>query len=234
MKYLLLASGTFAAFLWSLAIGLVPNLRPVDIGPVLDHTLGFRSKRVNAFAATHVRRGKSTLTLFQVLTEMIDIRSFSNLWYWIALAVMWSAVSHRVLGVPYDMVTRARKYGAQSEQDLADLVRINVNRMLFVVQSAGVWLLGFACFVLSVLATLGFLLGVEIAQSVFLLMFPLSLVSLINLYFANRISHQNLSGEALYRAMSICRICIQILGMIFIFITAMWGMFQNLNIGPLG
>lgn len=174
------------------------------------------------------------MTLFETLTEMIDMRSFSNLWYWIALAVMWSAVSHRVLGVPYDMVTRARKYGGQPAQDLADLVRINVNRMLFVVQSAGVWLLGFACFVLSVLGTLGFVLAVEIAQSVFLLMFPLSLVSLINLYFAKRISNNNLAGEDLYRAMGTCRICIQILGMIFIFVTAMWGMFQNLNIGPLG
>lgn len=174
------------------------------------------------------------MTLFQTLTEVIDFRSFSNLWYWIALAVMWSAVSHRVLGVPYDMVTRARKYGGQHAQDLADLVRINTNRMLFVVRSAGVWLLGFACFVLSILATLGFVLGVEIAQSVFLLMFPLSLVSMINLYFANWISNRNSAGEDLYKVMGTCRVFIQILGMIFIFVTAMWGMFQNLNLGPLG
>ncbi|CUH88385.1 hypothetical protein PH5382_02321 [Phaeobacter sp. CECT 5382] len=174
------------------------------------------------------------MTVFQTLSEMIDMRSFSNLWYWIALAVLWSTLSHRVLGVPFDMVHRARKHGGQSARDLADLVRININRLLFVVHSAGVWLLGFTCFILSVLATLGFVLQVEIAQSVFLLMFPLALVSLVNLYFAQNIAANEPTGEELYKAMTACRICIQLLGMVFIFATAMWGMYQNLNIGPLG
>ncbi len=46
--------------------------------------------------------------------------SFSNLWYWIALAVMWSSTSHWVLGVPYDMIQRARREGGQAEADLED------------------------------------------------------------------------------------------------------------------
>lgn len=173
------------------------------------------------------------MTVFQTLFEMIDLRSFSNLWYWIALAVLWSTVSHRVLGVPFDMVHRARKHGGQSAQDLADLVRININRLLFVVHVAGVWLLGLTCFVLAVLATLGFYLQVEFAQSVFLLMFPLALVSLVNLYFAQAIAAHEPVGEELYKVMATCRICIQLLGMVFIFVTAMWGMYQNLHFGPL-
>ena len=68
----------------------------------------------------------------ETIFELIDMRSFSNLWYWIALAIMWSTLSHRVLGVPFDMVQRARKYGGQSAQDLDDMVRINVNRLFFV------------------------------------------------------------------------------------------------------
>ncbi|OIQ45024.1 MAG: component of SufBCD complex [Roseobacter sp. MedPE-SW] len=174
------------------------------------------------------------MSLFETLSEMIDLRSFSNLWYWIALAVLWSTLSHRILGVPFDMVARARKYGGQPAQDLEDLVRINVNRMMFVVHSAGVWLLGLACFVLSVLATLGFALNVETAQAVFLLVFPLSLVVLINLKTAQKVIHQEARGEELYKAMTTCRLLIQLLGMLCIFVTALWGMFQNLNIGPLG
>ncbi len=174
------------------------------------------------------------MNLFETLSEMIDLRSFSNLWYWIALAVLWSTLSHRILGVPFDMVGRARKYGGQSAQDLEDLVRINVNRMTFVVNSAGAWLLGLTCFVLSVLATLGFILHVEIAQAVFLLVFPLALVVLLNLVTADKILRKQAQGEDLYRAMTTCRFLIQLLGMICIFVTALWGMYQNLHIGPLG
>ncbi|MCD9146870.1 component of SufBCD complex [Pseudophaeobacter flagellatus] len=174
------------------------------------------------------------MSLFETLSEMIDLRSFSNLWYWIALAIMWSTLSHRVLGVPFDMVQRARKYGGQSAQDLDDMVRINVNRLFFVVRSTGVWLLGLACFVLSGLATLGFLLKVETAQAIFLLVFPMSLVVLINLATAQKITQNDYREEALYRALSICRVCVQFLGMLCIFVTALWGMYQNLHIGPLG
>lgn len=181
-----------------------------------------------------MKRGICVLSLFQTLSEMIDLRSFSNLWYWIALAVMWSSLSHRIIGVPFDMVQRARKHDGQSARDLEDLVRINVNRILFVFQSAGVWLLGFACFVLSVLATLGFILEVEFAQAVFLLVFPLSLVGLINLYTAQKIFTSEANGEELYTALTFCRVMVQLLGMICIFVTAIWGMYQNLHLGPLG
>ena len=174
------------------------------------------------------------MNLFETLSEMIDLRSFSNLWYWIALAVLWSTLSHRILGVPFDMVGRARKYGGQQAQDLEDLVRINVNRMTFVVNSAGVWLLALVCFILSVLGTLGFALGVEFAQAVFLLVFPLALVMLINLVTADRILREQAQGEDLYKALTTCRFLVQLLGMVCIFVTALWGMYQNLHIGPLG
>lgn len=165
---------------------------------------------------------------------MIDLRSFSNLWYWIALAVMWSTASHWILGVPFDMVHRARKNGGQSAEDLEDLVRINVNRMLYVVQMAGLWILAIACFVLSSLATLGFGLGVEFAQAVFLLLFPMAAVGLVNLATARSIRLNEPQGDVLYRRLATCRFAIQIIGMISIFVTAMWGMYQNLRLGVFG
>lgn len=174
------------------------------------------------------------MDLFQTLTEMIDLRSFSNLWYWIALAVMWSTASHWILGVPFDMVHRARKNGGQSAEDLEDLVRINVNRMLYVVQMAGLWILAIACFVLSSLATLGFGLDVEFAQAVFLLLFPMATVGLVNLATARSIRMNEPQGDALYRRLATCRFAIQIIGMISIFVTAMWGMYQNLRLGVFG
>ena len=74
---------------------------------------------------------------YQVIFELIDMRSFSNLWYWIMLAVMWSSSSHWVLGVPFDLISRARRNGGEAQQDLESLVRINITRLLYIARTAG-------------------------------------------------------------------------------------------------
>jgi len=174
------------------------------------------------------------LDWYTSILELIDLRSFSNLWYWIALAVVWSSASHWVLGVPFDMVQRARRAGGQSETDLADITRVNVNRMLYIGRVSGLWILGFVCFALSALATLGFWYAVEFAQAVFLLGFPMSLVGLLNLSTARLIESEGSSGELLHKRLSRLRIYTQMIGMVAIFVTSLWGMYQNLAIGVLG
>jgi len=170
----------------------------------------------------------------ETIFELIDMRSFSNLWFWIALAVLWSTASHWVLGVPYDMVARARRNGGQAAQDLEDLVRINTNRLLYIGTVSGLWLLGFGCFVLTGLALLGFVYGLEFAQAVFLLGFPMSLVGLLNLSTARLIQDQEATGPDLWRRLGRHRTIVQAIGMVSIFVTALWGMYQNLSVGPFG
>lgn len=162
------------------------------------------------------------------------MRSFSNLWFWIALAVSWSTASHWVLGVPFDMVLRARRNGGQAETDVEDLTRINVNRLLYIGRVSGLWILGFACFFLSGLAVLGFVYRLEFAQAVFLLAFPMSMVGLLSLSTARLIESEGASGELLYKRLTRHRIYTQMIGTISIFITALWGMYQNMSIGVLG
>lgn len=166
--------------------------------------------------------------------EVIDMRSFSNLWYWIGLAVVWSTTSHWVLGVPYDMVLRARRKGGEAEVDLEDMVRINSNRILHIVQVSGLWLLAFICGSLTMLAMLGFLYSVEFAQALFLLAFPLSIVGMLSMLTAQRIRRDGDKGEALRRRLTRHRVATQFIGMLSVFVTAMWGMYQNLVVGPLG
>ncbi|WP_405049024.1 component of SufBCD complex [Roseobacter fucihabitans] len=162
------------------------------------------------------------------------MRSFSNLWFWIALAVMWSSASHWVLGVPYDMVLRARRNGGQIEQDLEDLVRINTNRLLYIANVSGLWMLALGCFLLTTLCVLGFVYRVEFAQALFLLGFPMSLVGLISLSTARLIQHEMSQGEQLRARLTRHRLYVQMTGVISIFVTALWGMYQNLSVGPLG
>ena len=170
------------------------------------------------------------LTVF----ELIDMRSFSNLWYWIGLAVMWSTVSHWVLGVPFDMVQRAKRQGGEAAEDLEAMVRICLNRMRYIERVAGLWVLGLGSAVLTTLFSLGFLYDVEVAQAIFLLGFPLAIVSIMSLATARRIQRNDAQGELLYRMISRHRFWTQVIGMISIFVTAVWGMGQNMAIGPLG
>jgi hypothetical protein len=169
------------------------------------------------------------LTLSDTLLQIIDMRSFSNLWFWIALAVMWATVSHWVLGVPNDMIIRARRNGGQAEIDLEDLVRINCNRLLYIGQVSGLWLLGFGCFLFTTLVILGFVYDVQLAQAVFLLGLPMSMVGLLNLSTARLIATEQPNGEDLRRRLSRQRTYTQVIGMISIFVTSLWGMYQNLR-----
>jgi len=171
---------------------------------------------------------------YSTVFELIDMRSFSNLWYWIALAVVWSTSSHWVIGVPYDLVQRAGQSGGQAEIDLEQLVRINCNRLIYIGHVSGLWLMALGCAVMSALAVLGFWYRVEFAQAVFLLIFPLSLVGVLSLMTAHRIVRDALTADPLRRRMRRHRIYTQMVGLLAIFVTAMWGMYQNMTIGALG
>jgi hypothetical protein len=164
----------------------------------------------------------------QTVFEVIDMRSFSNLWFWIALAVVWSSASHWVLGVPFDLIQRAAKSGAQAQTDVEDMVRINVNRLLHIGRVSGMWLLGFVCFILTALAVLGFWYGIEFGQAVFLIAFPMSILGALSLSTARLIEAEAPTGPALHKRLVRHRIWTQFLGMVSIFVTAMWGMYQNL------
>ncbi len=166
--------------------------------------------------------------------ELIDTRSFSNLWYWIALAVVWSSASHWVMGVPSDLVYRARRLGGQSMLDLQDIVRINATRMVYIAQTAGIVVLALLCFVLSMLGMLGWFYGIEFAQAVFLLAFPLSFVGGLSLWNAEQIMERGEAGQDLCRRLLLLRTFIQMIGAVSIFVTALWGMYQNISLGVLG
>ena len=158
-----------------------------------------------------------TKTIFDV----IDFRSFSNLWFWIVLAVAWSTASHWVLGVPFDMVLRARRHGGQALTDLEDLVRINVNRLLYVARMSGPWLAGFSAFLLTALVTMAVWYEVELAQALALLAVPMTLVSLLSLSTARRIEERGPQGEELCKVLQRHRIWTQAIGMVSIFVTGM-------------
>lgn len=170
---------------------------------------------------------------YSTVFEIIDMRSFSNLWYWIALAVAWSTVSHWVIGVPFDLIQKAARLGGEAQHDLEDLVRINCNRLLYVAGVSGLWILGIASALFTSLAIMAFWYGVEFAQAVFLLLFPITLAGLMSLNTAAVIRERGLTGEDLHKRLHRHRVQTQFLGMAAIFVTSLFGMYQNLSLGVL-
>jgi hypothetical protein len=161
---------------------------------------------------------------------MIDLRSFSNLWYWIVLAVIWSSASHWVLGVPYDLIARARRKGGVVQEDLETLVRINTSRMLYFSRERGVWLVGCVSFIATVLVLMGFVYDVEFAQAVLLLFVPLCILGYLSLRSALKVEAGEGQGDALHRRLFYHRLSVQVLGMIAIFVTSMYGMYVNAHL----
>lgn len=165
---------------------------------------------------------------YDTVFELIDMRSFSNLWYWLAVAVFWSTASHWILGIPYDLVQRAARQGGQAETDLEDLVRINLNRVFYVVDHSGPWLAAMVMALLSTLLIVGFWYDAEFAQAVFFLVFPMTLISILNVWTASLIRKNNAQGKQLRKHLQIHRLITQVTGMISIFVTGLYGMAQNM------
>lgn len=171
---------------------------------------------------------------YDTVFEVIDMRSFSNLWYWIAIAVLWSSVSHWVLGVPFDMVQRAKRGSPEAQADLHDAVRININRILYISEVSGVLLILFGSMALTALLITAFGYWIEFAQAVSLMIVPMTLVGLLSVRTARRIRARNIEGEELIRTLMRHRLFVQLIGFVSIFVTAMFGMWQNLNLGAYG
>ena len=165
--------------------------------------------------------------------EVIDMRSFSNLWYWIMLAVVWSSTSHWVLGVPHDMYLRARRHGGQAGADYETMLHINIRRLLYIARTSGMWAVMFVSFSLAVLGMLGFYYGIEIAQALFCFAAPMTIVGATSLRTAARIETSGATGATLYKIIWRHRFTTQGIGVVAIFVTGMYGMWQNLSVGVL-
>jgi hypothetical protein len=174
------------------------------------------------------------LGLYDSVFTLIDLRSFSNLWFWIVLAVTWSVASHYVLGVPFDMVLRARRQGGTAMADLEAMVELQLRRRAGILRSGGVWLVGLWTGLLTVVALLGFFYRIEFAQAVALLAVPLTLVMALSLRLSARLRAEQPRAEALTRRLTWHRLTIQVIGVLSILITALWGMWHNLALNVLG
>ena len=112
------------------------------------------------------------------ILSILDARSFSSPWFWLALLVVWTYSGRRVLGIPIDVLTQAtralrEKPGADSAEVFAllDWMSLNVPRWRIGPRAAAV-LTGLICFGISALTVLGFGYALEMAQALTLILLP--------------------------------------------------------------
>lgn len=169
------------------------------------------------------------MDLREALAQVIELTTFASVWYWLAVAVSWAAASNWLIGVPFDVLYRARKCAPQELADLEALVEIQVRRITMINDQAGVALTALLAFVLVMVGMIGFYYGLELAQGLFILGAPLSLVIAINMRLAHQLRAVPLAGRALVRRLFSVRFWTQVIATIAIFLTSMYGMYFNLQ-----
>ena len=82
------------------------------------------------------------------------------------------------------------------------------------------------------MALVAFYYRIEFAQAVFFLVFPMSIVGALSVRIARKVQAKGLVEDALIRQLLRHRFVTQLIGVVSIFLTAMYGMYVNLYTGP--
>ena len=167
------------------------------------------------------------MSLYKLMVNFIDLRSFSNLWYWIALFAIWTRAVRFGLGVPYYMVTAARRDGGQALQDLEGMARISTARMLAFSRGLGPWLVGLVSFAGTILGLLAFAYNSGFARALFCLFVPLCLLGYLSLRAAIRVEAGEDRGEALLALLTQHRLTVQFLAIVAVGATMLFGLYAN-------
>lgn len=127
----------------------------------------------------------------EAILALLDSRSFDSIWFWGLLMLVWAMAGRRVLGVPADVIARAR-HDPPGPQDnpaaleLLDWLSLTLPRWRLS-EREGAVLLGIGAFLLAALGVLGFGYGLEMAQALVLLAWPFALILILDLRLARRL-----------------------------------------------
>ncbi|WP_265500507.1 hypothetical protein [Paracoccus beibuensis] len=173
------------------------------------------------------------------LVGLLDSRSFMTIWYWLTLIGMWSATGRSVLGVPSEVLARARAAQAKGDPEgaavimLLDWLSLVLPRWQLGPREGAVFL-GVTSFLLTSLAILGFVFWLELAQAVVLLLVPFWLLFWMRARLARRLmpviraAHDGRltlaeAGAEATRRMSWHRVMTTILSIAAVAVTVLWG-----------
>lgn len=165
------------------------------------------------------------LTIF----DLIELRAFSSVWYWILVALIWTRAINAPLGVPLDLLRLAESGDDQAQRDLEARTEIELRRRTGAGNLAPVWQVALWAFVLSVLTLSAGVYGIEVAQALLLLAAPLALVALTVARTGRVLLVMQVTGAELRRRLFGLKLRVQVIGLLAVFVSAIWGMYFNLS-----
>lgn len=163
--------------------------------------------------------GKTDVQMLGMMAEAISLRSFSTLWYWIALAAFWLRALGHVMGLPYGMVNAARRRGGADVALLERAAQVQAQRRVDIWARGQVGIVAAHAFAFGMLAYLGFVHGVELALALFFFHAPLMALQTLNLRMARQVLGEKGQGDALLSLMFYFNIYTQFIAMAFILAT---------------
>lgn len=159
--------------------------------------------------------------------EVIGSRSFASVWYWIVFALLWTRATNWTLGVPYEDARNAVVLGGRYMADFEVQMEINTRKRTRLYRAHPIMLVGAVSFFLATVFMLGFWFRIQFMQASFLLLFPLTLVTLLSTRLALRLERDDARGRDLYEAYVWHRRAKQVIGGLAIFLAAFWGVGQT-------
>jgi hypothetical protein len=160
----------------------------------------------------------------EVIARIITLDTFSNVWYWAAVVVSWAVACHWLIGVPFDMLVRARRGTDREMADLEAMVDINVRRIVWFQEIGGAGFAALAAFFLAGTGLLAIGYRFELAIGVLILSVPLFVVLLLNLRLALALNAKPLKGRDLLARLLRVRLWTQAIAAVSLFVTSGFGM----------
>jgi hypothetical protein len=176
---------------------------------------------------------------FDGVISLLDSRSFGSIWFWIVLIGLWAGAGRNVIGVPVEVLHRARRAQVEGQAEghevitLLDWLSLVLPRW-HVGPREGAVFFGLGAFALTSLALFGFRYGLEMAQALTLLCIPLFLLFWLRVRLARRLIPllragqegespvASVSAEAIGRMIRHRRL-VTLLSIVAVAVTALWG-----------
>lgn len=176
---------------------------------------------------------------FDSLIGFLDSRSFATIWYWLVVIGTWSLTGRSVIGVPTEILVRARAALADGQPDapvvlhLLDWLSLVLPRWRLGAREGAVFL-GMTAFALSSLAIMGIGYDLELALAAFLLLLPFAILFWLRVALARRLAPLLEAAERgaqpvpeaaaqAVRHMVVHRRLVTVLSMAAVAVTALWG-----------
>jgi hypothetical protein len=159
----------------------------------------------------------------EAIAQLIELETFSSVWYWAVVVVSWAVACHWLIGIPFDMLIRARRGKGREMADLEAMVDINVRRIVWFQEIGGAGFAALAAFFLAGTGLLAIGYRFELAVGVLILAVPLFVVLLLNLRLARALNANPLKGQELVARLFRVRLWTQGIAAVSLFATSAFG-----------